>query len=357
VLNQPLFGIDHLTNPLATELGNADETDDELRRRTRRALETAGAATTGALIGALATLPGVRDKYVRIDEDHLARPGVVALRVAADLDDDTCARAVELIEAIRPVGVRVVHDLDRHSTLGPLEPALDQVDDALDAPPAALAGDGVFYPIVISVRVLPASAAISSQDRLALKAASDRAIRGVLADVGIGEPLVYNRLVAAVMAIDGVLDAQIELYPQGAPLTAPRRANIEPSSPLRPSVDPAHHGVLDVEVGGELIALDVTIDVTLTGAGLVGDTVANREEARIIVAGQLREGVSRLASIDRDTLRGLIGASDNYTVPSLSYTAEFIQGGVRLAAPDPTIAVSTLERPWVRSVKLSGGGT
>lgn len=356
VLNQPLFGIDHLTNPLATELGNADETDEELRRRTRRALETAGRATAGALIGALATLPGVRDKYVRIDEDHLARPGVVTLRVAADLDDATCARAVELIEATRPVGVRVVHDLDRHSTLGPLEPALDQVDDALDALPAALSGDGVFYPIVISVRILPGSAAISAQDRIALKAAGEAAVRDVLADVGIGEPLVYNRLVAALMALDGVLDAQVELYPQGAPASAPRRANIEPASPLRPSVDVVHQGALHVEIGGELIALDVAIDITLAGAGLVGDTVANLEEARIIAADQLREGVSRLLLIDPGKLRSLIGASDNYSVPALSYRAEFIQGGVRLASDDPSITVSTLERPWIRSVKLRTGG-
>jgi hypothetical protein len=293
---------------------------------------------------------------VRIDEDHLARPGVITLRVAAELDDATCGRAVELIEATRPAGVRVVHDLDRHSTLGPLEPALDQVDDPLDAAPAALSGDGVFYPIVIAVRILPGSAALSTQDRLALKAAGERAVRDVLADVGVGEALVYNRLVAAVMALSGVLDAQIELYPLDAPPTAPRRANIEPSGPLRPSVDVAHHGVLDVEIGGELIALDVELEVTLAGAGLIGDTVANREEARIVVAGQLREGVSRLTSIDPSTLRGLIGPSDNYSVPSLAYRAEFIQGGVRLASADPTIAVSTLERPWIRSVKLRSGG-
>lgn len=360
VLNQPVQGIDRIANPIATELGSDDERDDELRRRARRALEAAGRATAGALIGGLATLPGVRDKYVRIDEDHLARPGVVTLRVAAELDDATCARAIELIEQTRPVGVRVMHDLDRHSTLGPLEPSVDQVDDGLDDEPGALTVSGVFYPVVIAVKILPASAAISAQDRALLKAAGERAVHEVIADVGIGEPLIYNRLVAALMALDGVLDAQVEAYPWSASASAmaasTRRANLEPSKPLRPSLDVDHHGSLTVEIGGELIALDLEIEVTLAGAGLVGDTAANREEARIIVATDLRDGVSRLTQLSPGALLGLVGTSDNYAVTSLHYTAEFIQGGVRLASADPTIAVSTLERPWVRSVKLKPGG-
>lgn len=357
VIHRPLFGIDAgVSNPVATALGSADETDEELRRRARRALETGGRATTGALIGALASLPGVRDKYIRTDEDDLLRPGVVSLRVAVDLDDDTAARAVELIEANRPVGIRILHDLDRHTTLGPLEPALDLLDDDPDAPAAPLGGDGVYFPVVIVAQILPASAALSPQDRASLLAAGKQAITDFIADVGISEPLIYNKLIAGLMGLPGVLDVRVEMYPQGAPPEARRRQNLEPPGPLRPSIDLARGGGMVVDIGGELIALDLTIAVTLINAGLIGDPAINREEARRQIARQIRDGVSRLTRVDPGTLKGLALPSDTYRLDSVSYKAEFIQGGVRLIVDNPPITVGSLERPWVRNLVLAGGG-
>jgi uncharacterized phage protein gp47/JayE len=357
VIHRPLFGLDAgVSNPGATALGSADETDEELRRRARRALETRGRATTGALIGALASLPGVRDKYVLAEEDNLIRPGVVSLRVAVDIDDDTAARAVELIEANRPVGIRILHDLDRHATLGPLEPALDVLDDDPDAPEAPLGGDGVYFPVVIAVQILPASAALSPTERAALAAAGKKAVADFIADVGVGEPLIYNKLVAALMAVPGVLDVRVEMYPQGAPPGSRRKQNLEPTGPLRPSNDLAHGGGTVVEVGGELIALDLTIGVTLVNAGLLGDPATNLEEARRQIARQIRDGVSRLTQLDPAALKGLASHSDTYQLDAVSYKAEFIQGGVRLILDNPPITVTSLERPWVRSLVLAGGG-
>jgi hypothetical protein len=355
VIHRPLFRLDAgVSNPVATALGSADETDEELRRRARRALETAGRATTGALIGALASLPGVRDKYVRIDEDRLIRPGVVSLRVAADIDDDTAARAVELIEANRPVGVRILHDLDRHATLGPLEPALDLLDDDPDAPATPLGGDGEYFPVVIAAQILPASAALSPQERAALVAAGTDAVADFIADVGVGEPLIYNRLVAALMALPGVLDVRLEMYPQGAPPEARRKQNLEPTGPLRPTIDLTHGGGSVVEVGGELIALDLTISITPINAGLLVDAAINREEARRQIARQIGDGVSRLTQLDPGTLKGLALHSDTYTLDAVSYKAEFIQGGVRLILDNQPITVTSLERPWLRSLVLGG---
>ena len=51
-------------------------------RRARRALDHAGRATAGALIGALSGLPGVREKDVLISDDPVARPGIVEVKVA-----------------------------------------------------------------------------------------------------------------------------------------------------------------------------------------------------------------------------------------------------------------------------------
>jgi uncharacterized phage protein gp47/JayE len=354
VIHRPLFGLDSgIANPTATALGTADETDEELRRRARRALETGGRATSGALIGALASLPGVRDKYVRADEDHLIRPGVVSLRVVADLDDGIAARAVELIEANRPVGVRILHDLDRHSTLGPLEPALDEMDDDPLAPAVPLGGDGVYFPVVIAAQILPASAALSPAERDTLRAAGKRVIDEFIADVGVGEALIYNKLIGGLMAIPGVLDVRVEMYPQGAATTARRRRNLEPTGPLRPSVDLAHGGGVVVEIGGELIALDIDIVVSLRQAGVIGDLDTNLEEARRQIARQIRDGVSRLTEITPGTLKGLASQADTYVLDSVTYRAEY--AGVQINVDDPPLTITSLERPWVRSLNLSGG--
>ncbi|HEY0988172.1 MAG TPA: hypothetical protein VGD80_14005, partial [Kofleriaceae bacterium] len=182
------------------------------------------------------------------------------------------------------------------------------------------------------------------------------AVADFIADVGVGEPLIYNKLVAGLMAVPGVLDVRVEMYPQGAAPGSRRKQNLEPTGPLRPSNDLAHGGGTVVEVGGELIALDVTIAVTLINAGLIGDQAVNREEARRQIARQIRDGVSRLTQLDPAALKGLASHSDTYQLDTVSYKAEFIQGGVRLILDNPPITVTSLERPWVRSLVLAGGG-
>ena len=78
-----------------------------------------------------------------------------------------------------------------------------------------------------------------------------------LADAGLGETLIYNRLVAVLMALEGVLDVGIEMFPSNDP-GAPRRKNLMPANPgVRPS-----RGEIIVLLGGSLILLDVLIAVT-----------------------------------------------------------------------------------------------
>src|SRR5439155_17137645 len=77
VINRPILGIESVSNPQPTQLAGSDETDDALRARARRALEGAGKATRGALVAALTSLPAVRDKDLRLEEDHRLRPGGV----------------------------------------------------------------------------------------------------------------------------------------------------------------------------------------------------------------------------------------------------------------------------------------
>ena len=85
VIHRPILGIEAATNPQALTFGGDSETDDSLRRRAARALEASGRATPGAITGALVSVEGIREQDVRIEEDHLAFPGLVKVSVASDL--------------------------------------------------------------------------------------------------------------------------------------------------------------------------------------------------------------------------------------------------------------------------------
>jgi uncharacterized phage protein gp47/JayE len=361
VINRPIFGIEQVWNPQGTRLAGEAESDDALRARARRSLELSGRATTGAILGALASVPGVREKDVRVDEDPLARPGIITLNVAVELDGDDCARALELIEETRPVGVRVVHNLDCDSPSGGIiTPGTNADDDTNatleDSGEALAAGGALFFPVAVKAIVVPMSAQLSAGERNALKDTAIETIRAVVADAGIGEAIVYNRVVAALMEIPGVLDVTLDLYPNLPDATPPSHRNLIPPKTLRPTVVDAEGGLVRVDIGGQLVALDVQVRITLRGAGLEGDAAANREDARTQVAGQLRDGVRDLTLLSTGTLKGALVESEFYSVGALQFVKEYVDAGVKLnqlfTDSDAGVPVSTLERVWVRTVRL-----
>jgi uncharacterized phage protein gp47/JayE len=361
VINRPIFGIEQVWNPQGTRLAGEAESDDALRARARRSLELSGRATTGAILGALASVPGVREKDVRVDEDPLARPGIITLNVAVELDEDNCARALALIEETRPVGVRVVHNLDCDSPSGGIITPGTNPDDDTNATleesgEALVAGGALFFPVAVKAIVVPMSAQLSAGERNALKDAAIETIRAVVGDAGIGEAIVYNRLVAALMEIPGVLDVTLDLYPNLTDATPPSHRNLIPPKTLRPTVLDAEGGLVRVDIGGQLVALDVQVRVTLRGAGLEGDAAANREDARTQVAGQLRDGVRDLTQLSTATLLAALVDSEFYSVDEIRFVKEYVDAGVKLnqlfTASDPGVPVSTLERVWVRTVRL-----
>lgn len=369
VIHRPIFGIEQVWNPQGTRLSGEDETDIALRARARRSLQHAGRATNGALLGALASVPRVREKDVRIAEDPLARPGVVTVNVAVPLEPTECLRAVELIEATRPVGVRVLHNLDCDAGAAVMTPASSNPDDdtAVDDP-SALAASGealvasgaLFYPVAARAVVVPASGLLSARDRNDLKASAIAAIQAAVGEAGIGETVVYNRVIERIMALPAVLDVTLDLWPNLPGARVPSHRNLVPPRTLRPTVLESEGGALRVDVGAQLVALDVILDITLRGAGLEGDRAANREDARLQVAGQLRAGAGDLAALSVADLVGLLTESEFYQVTTVEFVKEYLDAGVRInrvfRAGDAAVPVSTLERVWVRTVRLAEGG-
>ena len=351
VIHRPILGIETVANPQATALAGAEESDEALRERARRALEGYGRATRGAILAALTTLPGLREKDIRIHEDPLARPGVVTVSVAAALDADDAERAVALIEASRPAGVRVLHNLDApHAILAASLPP-NVTDDASEPEAGEMEPEGLYLPVAVRALLLPASPNLTPAGRAALRNVGREIVRAFVAEAGIGEALVYNRLVADLMRLD-VLDVAVELYPRPSPGDPPgaRRKNLFPGEALRPRLDDAD---LDVDVAGEIVAFDVTVGVELTDVGRLGDPTATREAARLELSARLQDRIGALTPpLTPAALLGLAEPTEAYTVRSLTYRVEYLESGVRINTPDPPVPLSELERPWIRTLKL-----
>ncbi len=360
VVNRPILGVETVANPQATRFSGADEADDALRGRIRRAHEAAGMATTGALLGALTTLPGLREKDVRVAEDYLAHPGVVKLTVALPEVASEAERvamieqAVALIERTRPVGVRIEHNIDAPLPAGLATPGPGAVAEG-GAEPVTLgvAGASLFMPVDVNVELTPAVLALPPEARAELERKAAEAVDAFIDEAGIGEALVYNRLVARLMVLDGVLDVGVEMFPQADPGAA-RRRNVMPDNPqVRPTT-----GTVVVSVGGALVMLDLSVDFALQGAGTIGDAATAREVARSEAASRLKDGVATLAAgatLNVALLKALVPDTETYRLTDLHYHAEYLDAGVRLHQQDVQLPLSGLERLWIRRVALAGG--
>lgn len=358
VIDRPILGIDSVSNPQATRFAAADETDERLRERCRRALETSGAATTGALLGALTTLPGLREKDIRIAEDYLAHPGVVKLSVAlpemsvAELEA-TKLRAIELIEATRPLGVRVEHNIDAARPLGPATPGSGTVAaDPASGEPANVgaANPALLLPVNVDLVVTPVTLSLSADERSRLLQQADAAVAGFVKDAGIGETLVYNRLVARLMALDGVLDVAVALYPEGKSALDGRKNLIADNPNARPV-----RGRVDIKLGGSLILIDVAVNVVLQGAALAApDANAPRSAALADIADKLKQFVATLGTetLSVALLKGQLTGSETYTVSDLHYKVEYVEAGLRVHQQDVALPLSGLERLWLRGAAL-----
>jgi len=357
VLNRPILGIDSVTNPQPTRLGGADETDDLLRARTRRALESAGKATTGSLLGALASLPGLREKDIGIAEDYLAHPGVVHLTVAfpevspKELED-LRKRAVDAIENTRPLGIRIEHTIDAPRPLGANTPGPGDAGAGGEMLNTGGSATELFTRVNVDVVLTPATLSVSADERALLVKRGEDVVNAFLAEAGVGEVLVYNKLVAELMKIDGVLDVGVKLLPPNAPAAMTGRANFAPKNPAAKPVK----GDVHVRVGGALVALDVTLRIKLLGAaaGLGDPTPALTD-----IEGKLKTFAANASNIQL-TVAALMQAlpeTPTYKVEALHYRAEYTEAGVRIHQQDVQLALTGFERLWFRSIVASNGGT
>src|SRR5205814_3319178 len=103
--------------------------------------------------------------------------------------------------------------------------------------------------------VTAGSASLTAQQKTALTTAVADAITAFVGQLGVGDTIVYNRVVGAVVDVPGVYDVSLDLY-QADPTKHSGRRNLLPAPPnTRPRLQPAN---LDVHLRGALVAVDVS---------------------------------------------------------------------------------------------------
>jgi uncharacterized phage protein gp47/JayE len=361
VIHRPILGIESATNPTAMTFTGDSEADEALRRRARRALETGGRSTVSALIGALLTIEGVREEDIRVAEDHVAFPGTVKVTIAsvAELDDVRRRRAAELIDEVRPAGVRVLHNLPVAPP--PTLPPAGGEGGAPAGPPlppvSPLASSETTFALGIKAAVTPASASLTAAQKATLRTRVEEAIVALAGGYGIGEHVVYNQIVGAVMQVEGVNDVSLDLFRVTTP-AGPQtgRQNLPPPSPsMKPVLSPTN---LSVTLRGALVAMDVTVQVQRLGLAAGGDPeghlAAIRDE---IVTALTAFALTAAGTITPPVLQALLGSPNYAVVRPLRYTAELVDDGLRILREDVPLTLDPEQQLWIRTVSVVEGAS
>lgn len=354
VMHRPIFGVDEALNPEPLSFGGGAESDEELRSRVRRALDAGGRSTVGAIRGALASLDGIREQDVLIQEDHLTSPGLVNVTVAAEVPEATAILASRLLEDYRPAGIRIVHNLPAPTT--PLPTLAEDTGGGGDGPlgEAVFSTPDAFVPVVAKLVLTPADLQLSEERRQRLADDAKAALLAAVGEVGPGEPVVYNRLVAAVMGVDGLLDAVLDIGFAPADPSTPvvlRRFNLPPVAHKRARLAPAD---LTVEMRGDRILLDVTATVER------GEETIGLERGAAIAA--ITQDLERRlfehfqvtrATLDPAEIKGSLPDTDKYSVETISYHVELVDEGLRVSKADVVLTLDPGQVIWVRSVSVT----
>ncbi|MEM8960454.1 MAG: baseplate J/gp47 family protein [Acidobacteriota bacterium] len=350
-LHRPVLGINQIDNPQALRFGSSDEDDEALRRRVRRALEGAGGSTEGALLAALQSIDGIHERDVRVATDHLAAPGTVTVTIATELDDEQKRRAAALLRDNKAAGIRLIHNLDVPVT--PRLPVTGTDGDEPSEPPAtSAAGDDFAYPIAVRVTVTPADADSSAQDKALLKDAVDTAVRERIDQQGVGEPLIYNRLIGALMSLDGVYDIDLEVFAAAEEAATDGRGNLVPAADKKPRLDS-----LEVSIRGALIAFDLTVTVELLGLSETKELTSALADIRADLLTRLADIATDLdGTVTPERLETELVATSEYSVTAVSYLVELMDEGLRLRQRDVSIEIDSDHTPWIRSVTVARSG-
>jgi hypothetical protein len=333
ILNRPIFGIEAVMNERPISFSRTRETDEAFRTRIRGALERAGKGTVGAIAKTLtAAVPEITAANLQVEEDP-TQPGLVRVRVG--LSDPTPALVARVEAALfeaRPAGVRVIHNLAPAAA----SPAAGGPGPSVAVPAAEVATlEGDPGSPVVALRVDatlrfadPAGLAAAERERL-MREARERLVAHVAA-VPMGREVVLNRLIAAVLVEQSVLDVALGYGLKGGAVLSGNLATTNKKVELTPED-------VILRLAGEAIWIDLVLTLEARPNATPGPIEAQRPalEAAATAAMVAAKGAltrADLASALSDALSGSpwMLASD----AELGFVADYEETGQRVDGAD-----------------------
>jgi len=196
LMPQPVMGVEYVINKGDVTNGVEAEEDTELRERAKHALEFAAKATSSSLESAIRAVEGVSSLLI---ED---RPEGVSGIVKVIVDGGETDRILRVIDETRAAGIKV--DFSR--------PRIVYVDVSL----------------TLTLEKEAPSAQVGRE--------VEGLVRGYVSSLGIGEDVLYSRIVEAALSVKGVWDVAdvvMMAHREGAELVRSEKENVEIGSEER----------------------------------------------------------------------------------------------------------------------------
>lgn len=353
IINKAVHGITSVTNDAPTLFNGEKESDDELRQRAKNVMERAGRSTPGAIVNAVTSQTGLKENELKLVEDFQAHPGMVKLFIAREPSSDLAARVNNAVLASRPAGIRFEHNLMNTIVADDSALVSDEAlreDDTLSDPLEEAADDSDFrMPVTCDILVYPENTRLSDNEKSQLKDAVAKAVFDYVDAAPIGGAVIFNQLVADVMALDGVLDIVADIYPSNDPGQKGRKNIIVPNGQRAMFLDKISD-IQVVFVGAPVyfdfrFVLDLKADATLSASEL-------EIKEKLVGYFSMKPGSMKLSSIDSAELQTLLQPSDLFTLDTADqhWTVEYEQAGLTIKELDETVSLSIQEQAVLRKI-------
>jgi uncharacterized phage protein gp47/JayE len=303
VVQRALAGIDGVDNPRPTSRVNEAESDEQLRERARAALVASNKGTLDSIKHGLLQLPDVRD--VKIDEIPNGVAGEILVNVSL-ADDSTPGElppsVTARLEELRPAGIRVIQAVAQ-----------------------ALAIEG-------NLTLTLAGSHLPPVEIEQVKQAATTILTEEIDKKGVGEKVRAKPLVAALLADDRIVDAEIRLGVAGE---APGEPDADFATPDGTAVRleglSFAEALFDQPLAAEGQAVNVEVRATVAAELLTGVSL---EQASADIEAKLAAYFGALpagAIVDVDSVLQALRDDTQYAIDrqrlkvTLDYTGQFVQ--------------------------------
>ena len=283
-------------------------------------------------------------------EDFQAHPGIVKLFVARQPTADLASKVENALFASRPAGIRVEHNLK--SALQPMEIESVSIEEGREeAGPAddlssATAGNGFSLPVKCAVQVYPENSRLTADEQETIKSAVVKAVYEFIDNAAIGKALIYNQLIADVMAISGIKDVALDLY-KAEDAGAKGKKNL-----LVPDGQRAlfQNKETDIQVSfiGAPVYFDFRFKVTLKGSHTLAEAELAVKQALVTFF------LTSPTTVDGSALSAVLQPSDIYLLASTDqhWTVEYEQAGLTIKEIDEAVTLSAEEQAVLRKITV-----